>query len=77
VEIEAVTKGKSGRLRRPFNAAGFGPNCDPNQRPAFDVHHPRSTPPDALAPGPGPAPTRGEAPSGSPPGAGPHWQPER
>jgi hypothetical protein len=28
-----------------FNAAGFGPSCDPNQRPAFDVRHPRSAPP--------------------------------
>jgi hypothetical protein len=35
-----------------FNASGFGPNCDPNQRPAFDVHHPRNVPPDIAAPAP-------------------------
>lgn len=41
VEIEAVWKGKRGRLKKHFNAAGFGPNCDPKQKPAFDVRHPR------------------------------------
>lgn len=41
VEIEAVSDGRRGRLRHHFNAAGFGPNCDPNQKPAFDVRHPR------------------------------------
>src|SRR3954470_9790309 len=50
VEIEAVAKGSSGRLEHPFDASGFGPNCDPNQKPAFDVHHPRATPPNAVAP---------------------------
>jgi hypothetical protein len=45
VEIEAVARGTSGRMSYRFNAAGFGPNCDPTQRPAFDVHHPRSAPP--------------------------------
>jgi hypothetical protein len=52
VEIEAVAQGSSGRLRHPFDANGFGPVCDPNQRPAFDVHHPRATPPDRAAPAP-------------------------
>jgi hypothetical protein len=52
VEIEAVARSASGRLSHPFNANGFGPNCDPNQKPAFDVHHPRVTPPNAVAPAP-------------------------
>ena len=50
VEIEAVARGTSGRMAYRFNAAGFGPACDPNQRPAFDVRHPRTVPPDAVAP---------------------------
>lgn len=33
--------GKSGTLRYRFNATGFGPNCDPNRRPSFSIHHPR------------------------------------
>ena len=70
-----MSKGKSGRLQHHFNAAGFGPNCDPNQRPAFDVHHPRATPPDALAPAP--SSPRGESTGAPPPAGGPHWQPER
>ena len=41
VEIEAVAGARRGRLKHHFNAAGFGPNCDPNQKPAFDVRHPR------------------------------------
>jgi hypothetical protein len=41
VEIQAVKGGLSGRLSYDFKADGFGPNCDPNQKPAFDVHHPR------------------------------------
>lgn len=41
VEIQAVKGGLSGRLTYDFKADGFGPNCDPNQKPAFDVHHPR------------------------------------
>ena len=24
-----------------MRAEGFQPNCDPDQKPAFDVHHPR------------------------------------
>lgn len=46
VEIEAVSDGHRGRLRHHFNAAGFGPNCDPNQKPAFDVRHPRIPAPE-------------------------------
>ncbi len=49
VEIEAIAAGSSGRLSYRFNATGFGPNCDPNQRPAFDVHHPRPAPPPRVA----------------------------
>lgn len=49
VEIEALAAGSSGRLSYRFNANGFGPNCDPNQRPAFDVHHPKQAPPPKVA----------------------------
>jgi hypothetical protein len=52
VEIEAIGHGTAGRMSYRFKADGFGPNCDPNQRPAFDVHHPRAVPPDAVAPAP-------------------------
>src|SRR6185436_231400 len=38
VEIEAVRGTKSGRLKSEFKADGFGPNCDPSQKPAFNVH---------------------------------------
>lgn len=54
VEVEAVSDGKRGRLSHHFNAAGFGPRCDPNQRPAFDVRHPRIRAPESDA-----APTSG------------------
>ena len=44
VEVEARPPHRgSGRLIYHFNAAGFGPQCDPNQTPSFDVHHPRTT----------------------------------
>ncbi len=75
VEIEAVAHGRSGRLSHPFDAAGFGPTCDPNQRPAFDVKHPRSVPPDAVAPA-----VAEHRPASSPPpssGGSPGWQPKR
>ena len=79
VEIEAVAHGASGRLSHPFNATGFGPTCDPNQRPAFDVRHPRVTPPNSAAPpvvetrgGPERPPSGGTS-SPSSPG----WQPKR
>ena len=48
VEIEANGAGASGRLSYQFNANGFGPNCDPKQKPAFDVHHPHSAPPPKV-----------------------------
>jgi hypothetical protein len=42
VRIEADVKGRGkGSLEYHFNAAGFQPNCDPNQKPSFDVHHPK------------------------------------
>ena len=44
VEIEAVKGGHRGRLGYDFKADGFGPNCDPNQKPAFNVLHPRTRP---------------------------------
>src|SRR3569623_938421 len=47
VEVEAVARGKRGRLAHHFNAAGFGPRCGPNQRPAFDVRHPRVRGPES------------------------------
>jgi hypothetical protein len=45
VEIEAVKGRMSGRLSYDFKADGFGPNCDPNQKPAFNVHRPRMSRP--------------------------------
>jgi len=76
VEIEAVAHGRSGRLSHPFDANGFGPTCDPNQKPAFDVRHPRSIPPDAVAP-----PVAEKRPASSPPpsssGNASGWQPKR
>lgn len=44
VEIEAVKGGMRGRLQYDFKADGFGPNCNPNQKPAFSTRHPRTTP---------------------------------
>jgi hypothetical protein len=41
VEIEAVKGTMRGRLGYDFKADGFGPNCDPNQRPSFNVRNPR------------------------------------
>ena len=48
MEIEANAAGSSGRIAYRFNANGFGPNCDPKQKPAFDVHHPRPAPPPKV-----------------------------
>ncbi|MDB4970960.1 MAG: hypothetical protein JWN44_6649 [Myxococcales bacterium] len=42
VRIEADVKDRGkGSLEYHFNAIGFQPNCDPNTKPAFDVHHPK------------------------------------
>lgn len=40
VEIEAKTEKGSGSLKYKFKADGFGPNCDPNTPPPFDLAHP-------------------------------------
>jgi hypothetical protein len=34
--------GKHGSLTYHFKADGFGPNCDPNRKPSFDIRHPRT-----------------------------------
>lgn len=41
VQVEATKDGRSGRLSHQFDASGFAPHCDPNQKPAFNVHRPR------------------------------------
>jgi hypothetical protein len=80
VEVEAAARGTTGRLRYHFEANGFGPNCDPNQRPAFDVRHPKAVPPDRAAPeGAGEPPTRAmsrPAPAQASEKS-PTWQPKR
>ncbi len=76
VEIEAHGAGSSGRLSYRFNANGFGPNCNPQQKPAFDVHHPRPAPPPKVqerAESSPPPPAKREA--GGTPVAG--WTPQR
>jgi hypothetical protein len=45
VEIEARKGSARGRLNCELKADGFGPGCDPNQKPAFDVRRPRVKPP--------------------------------
>jgi hypothetical protein len=60
VEIEANAQGTSGLLAYRFNANGFGPNCDPNQKPSFDMKHPRQPAPETAEERP---------PSGGPPPA--------
>jgi hypothetical protein len=71
LEIEAVTGGRRGRLRHHFNAAGFGPTCDPNQKPAFDVRHPHIRVPETAhespRPGHGGPNSAGATAPGSPP----------
>jgi hypothetical protein len=43
VEIEAIAtdpeskKERKGKLSQKFDASGFGPNCDPNRPPRFDM----------------------------------------
>jgi hypothetical protein len=40
--IEADGKGRGkGSLEYHVKADGFAPNCDPNQKPSFDVHRPK------------------------------------
>ncbi len=41
--IEPFTpQGLTGRISYHFKADGFGPQCDPNRKPNFDVLHPRT-----------------------------------
>ncbi len=47
VRIATTAAGGSGSLEYKFDARGFGPNCDPNQPPSFDIHHPK--PPQPVA----------------------------
>jgi hypothetical protein len=43
VKVEADVKDRgAGSLSYHFNADGFGPNCDPNTKPSFDVRRPRA-----------------------------------
>lgn len=81
VEIEATSNGRSGRLRHHFNAAGFGPNCDPSQKPAFDVRHPKLPVAEAeRPPPPSPPPRSAGSRDPAPPASGRHpggWQPKR
>jgi hypothetical protein len=35
-----TTEGAAGRLSYDFDATGFGPECDPNRKPAFDMRNP-------------------------------------
>jgi hypothetical protein len=42
-----VSDGRQGSLTYRFHADGFQPNCNPAQKPAFDVRRPR------LVDGPG------------------------
>jgi len=41
VRIETTANGKSGSLEYEFDAKGFGPNCDPNRPPAFNIRRPK------------------------------------
>ncbi|MCA3013587.1 MAG: VWA domain-containing protein [Myxococcaceae bacterium] len=42
LRIEPVTAdGRTGSLTYRFDAQGFGPDCDPNRKPAFDLKRPR------------------------------------
>ncbi|HEX4461974.1 MAG TPA: VWA domain-containing protein [Polyangia bacterium] len=51
VRIEADVKGRgAGSLEYHFNAAGFQPNCDPNQKPSFDVKRPKFRKKEAARP---------------------------
>ncbi len=41
VRIETSVDGKTGYQEYKFDARGFGPNCDPNRPPAFNVKRPQ------------------------------------
>lgn len=40
LKVQANAAGKSGALTYRFDATGFGPNCDSNRLPKFDIHNP-------------------------------------
>lgn len=40
LKVAASASGKSGSLTYRFDANGFGPNCDANRLPKFDIHNP-------------------------------------
>ena len=44
VRIETEVGGRSGSLTYRFRADGFGPNCDPNRPPSFNVRRPPPPP---------------------------------
>jgi von Willebrand factor type A domain len=51
VRIEADVKDRGkGSIEYHFNASGFQPNCDPNQKPSFDVKHPKFRTKEASKP---------------------------
>src|SRR5204863_10104242 len=78
VEIEANGAGSSGRLGYRFNANGFGPGCDPNTRPTFDMRHPHQPAPEHAQAAEQPPQQRGAAPAPSHGGvAGTSWNPKR
>lgn len=42
-----LVDGQKGKMQYRFKADGFGPQCDPNRKPNFDVLHPRVARPGA------------------------------
>jgi hypothetical protein len=73
VEVEANAQGTSGRLAYRFNANGFGPGCDPNTRPPFDMKHPKQPAPQAATERPPASAPKGNKAGGSNAG----WDPKR
>jgi len=41
VRIETIVDGDAGALGYQFNAAGFGPECDPTRKPSFNLKRPK------------------------------------
>ena len=41
LRIETSAGGKSGAMEYDFDARGFGPNCDPNRAPTFNLRRPK------------------------------------
>ena len=40
LKVETGSGLSQGSLHYPFDATGFGPNCDSNRMPKFDIHRP-------------------------------------